>query len=312
MSTNVIDTQELSVYYGQHRGIIDVDLQVHEGEVFGFLGPNGAGKTTTLRVLMDIIRPIRGRAMIFGMDCQEDGVKIRERVGYLPGELSLPPNLRGRQYLGMVNGLRDGPSDPEYQQELCARLDLDTSRRIRDYSHGNKQKLGLVAALTARSDLLVLDEPSSGLDPLVKKTVLEIVDEARQDGRTVLFSSHILSEVQEVCDRVGIIREGRLIKVESVETLTAQPFHRLLIHFGRMPDGEVFALDGVKELDRDLDSVYLEVQHNLPVVMERAASYEILGIETQPVTLEEVFLAYYGKNNRKNKSASRRSGGRDG
>ena len=312
MSKNVIETQELSVYYGQHRGIIDVDLQIQEGEVFGFLGPNGAGKTTMLRVLMDIIRPIRGRAMIFGLDCQKDGVKIRERVGYLPGELSLPPNLRGRQYLAMVNGLRNAPSDSDYQEELCERLDLDTSRRIRDYSHGNKQKLGLVAALSSRSDLLLLDEPSIGLDPLVKQTILEIVDEARQEGRSVLFSSHILSEVQEVCDRVGIIREGRLIKVESVDALTAQPFHRLLIHFGKMPDGEVFALDGVKELDRDQDSIYLEIQQNLPVVMERAASYEILGIETQPVTLEEVFLAYYGKKNRRNRSTSGRNGGRDG
>ena len=160
---------------------------------------------------MDIIRPIRGRAMIFGMDCQEDGVKIRERMSVISlVNLACRPIYAADNIWTWLTACAMRRSDPKYQQELCARLDLDTSRRIRDYSHGNKQKLGLVSALTARSDLLVLDEPSTGLDPLVKQSVREIVDEARQEGRTVLLSSHILSEVQEVCDRVGIIREGRL------------------------------------------------------------------------------------------------------
>ncbi len=308
MNNNVIETRGLTVYYGKHRGIIDLDLKVQRGEVFGFLGPNGAGKTTTLRVLMDIIRPTQGQATIFGLDCQKQGIEIRERVAYLPGELSLPPTMRGRQFLDMVNALRRERADSNYLNELCERLNLDTSRRIRDYSSGNKQKLGLVAALMSRAELLVLDEATTGLDPLVQQTVLEIIDEARQEGRTIFFCSHILSEVQSVCDRVGIIRDGRLIKVESIETLTAQPFHRLRMRFDRLPEPELFALDGVRELERHDDSLVLEVQQNLPMVMELAAPYKIMAIETEPITLEDVFLAYYGKNTRRKRGASGKNG----
>ena len=311
MNNNVIDTKGLTVYYGKHRGIIDLDLKVRKGEIFGFLGPNGAGKTTTLRVLMDIIRPTLGQATIFGMDCQKQGVEIRERAAYLPGELSLPPNMRGHQFLDMVGALRTEQADSNYRNELSERLNLDTSRRIRDYSSGNKQKLGLVAALMSRAELLVLDEATTGLDPLVQQTVLEIIDETREEGRTIFFCSHILSEVQSVCDRVGIIREGRLIKVESIETLTAQPFHRLKMRFDRLPESKIFALDGVQEVSRDEDSLVLEVRQNLPMVMELAAPYKIIAIETEPITLEEVFLAYYGKNNRRKRSSAGENGGQN-
>ncbi|GMQ78498.1 MAG: ABC transporter ATP-binding protein [Anaerolineae bacterium] len=309
MSNNVIETQGLTVYYGKHRGIVDLDLKVNKGEVFGFLGPNGAGKTTTLRVLMDIIRPTKGKAKIFGLDCQKQGVKIRERVAYLPGELSLPPNMRGHQFLDMVDALRVERSDSKFRGELCERLNFDASRRIRDYSSGNKQKLGLVASLMGRSELLVLDEATIGLDPLVQQTVLQIIDETRQEGRTIFFCSHILSEVQSVCDRVGIIRDGRLIKVESVDTLTAQPFHRLRMRFEVMPEPGIFVLDGVRELERADNTLVLEVQQNLSTVMELAAPYKILGLETEPITLEEVFLAFYGKNNRRKRSSHGDNGG---
>ncbi|MFN2223030.1 MAG: AAA family ATPase, partial [Candidatus Promineifilaceae bacterium] len=191
----------------------------------------------------------------------------------------------------------------------CRRLDLDTGRKIRDYSSGNKQKLGLVAAVMAKPDLLMLDEPTIGLDPLIQQVVLDLVSEARDEGRTVFFSSHILSEVQSVCDRVGIIREGRLIKVESVESLTAQPFHRLRLRFEHLPDAQAFAFEGVRELSRAEDSVYLEVTQNLPQVMRAAAALDIVDIETQPVTLEEVFLAYYGRNNRHERTNGRKNGG---
>ena len=309
MSEYAIEVEGLTVYYGKHRGIVDVDMQVGTGEVFGFLGPNGAGKTTTLRVLIDIIRPSRGAARVFGLDCQKEGVALRERIGYLPGELSLPRNMKGKQYLKVVDSLRSKRADVAYLNEICERLDLDTSRKIRDYSSGNKQKLGLVVALMGKPDLLMLDEPTIGLDPLIQQVVLELVDEAREEGRTVFFSSHILSEVQSACDRVAIIREGKLIKVESVDTLMAQPFHRLRLRFETMPDENAFGLDGVRELSRAEDSVYLEVTRNLPAVMRTAASLDIIDIETQPVTLEEVFLAYYGRNNRNGGSAGRKNGG---
>lgn len=309
MSEFAIETESLTVYYGKHRGIVDVDLQVQQGEIFGFLGPNGAGKTTTLRVLIDLIRPSRGRASVFGLDCQKEGVALRDRIGYLPGELSLPRNMKGQQYLQMVDGLRSRPADPAYLSELCERLDLDTGRKIHDYSSGNKQKLGLVVAMMAKPDLLMLDEPTNGLDPLIQQVVLDLVGEARDEGRTVFFSSHILSEVQSVCDRVGIIREGKLIKVESVESLMAQPFHRLRLRFENMPDVQAFAFEGVSELSRAEDSVYLEVTQNLPQVMRAAAALDIVDIETQPVTLEEVFLAYYGRNNRHGRANGRDNGG---
>ena len=300
MNENVIETKGLTVYYGPHRGIVDVDLEVRKGEIFGFLGPNGAGKTTTIRVLMDIIRPNLGKASIFGLDCQKDGVKLRERVGYLPGELSLPRNSTGRRYLKMVDSLRDKKADPAFLREICARLDLDTSRKIREYSSGNKQKLGLVSALMNKADLMVLDEPTIGLDPLMQQSVLELVLEAKEEGRTTFFCSHILSEVQTVCDRVGIIREGKLVKVERIDALTAQPFLRLKLRFDKMPVEDAFAIDGVKVLGRDGNAVTLEVRDNLPEVMRMAAYNEITDIETQPVTLEEVFMAYYGRNNRMN------------
>ena len=175
MDTRIIATQALTVYYGRHRGIKDVDLSVEKGEVFGFLGPNGAGKTTTQRVLMDVIRPTSGRATIFGLDCQKDGVAIRKRIGYLPGELSLYPDMKGRQFLRMLASLQEKGIDNAYLQQLYARLDLEPTRRMKEYSRGNKQKIGIIAAFMAKPDLLILDEPTAGLDPLVQQTVMELV-----------------------------------------------------------------------------------------------------------------------------------------
>ncbi len=295
MPTNVIETHGLTVFYGRHRGIIDVDLAIHEGEIFGFLGPNGAGKTTTMRVLLDIIRPTRGEATIFGMDCQRDGVAIRRETGYIPGELSLYGGMTGRSFLDMLTRLRGNRTDPRYRRELCERLQFDPSRRIQAYSSGNKRKLGLVMAFMHRPALLILDEPTLGLDPLVAQTVLQIVTEARDDGRTVFFSSHILSEVQAVCDRVGIIREGRLVEVGEVEALTTQPFHRLRLVLRMAPPEDGFDHPGVIERGRIDQEIQLEVRENLEAVLEEALQYGIVDLETHPVTLEEVFLAYYGE-----------------
>ena len=297
MDEYVIETKGLTVYYGRHRGVEDLDLQVQRGEVYGFLGPNGAGKTTTQRVLLDIIRPTRGSATIFGLDCQKDGVTVRERVSYLPGELSLYPNMTGRDFLRMMSTLRGNGAERKYRQDLYERLDLDPTRKMREYSRGNKQKVGLVMAFMNKPDLLILDEPTSGLDPLVQQTVLELVREAQADGRTVFFSSHILSEVQGVCDRVGIIREGKLVKTERVETLTKQQFKRLQLTLAQQPAVDAFAFDGVIETARNEHEVMLEVRQNLNAVMETAVSYGIVDMELHPVTLEEIFLAYYGGGN---------------
>ncbi|MCA9961051.1 MAG: ABC transporter ATP-binding protein, partial [Anaerolineales bacterium] len=262
-------------------------------EVFGFLGPNGAGKTTTQRVLLDVIRPTSGTAAIFGMDCQHDGVAIRQRVGYIPGELALP-GMRASAYLDMLVSVRGNHTDPAYRRSLCERLNLDTSRKMREYSRGNKQKVGIVAAFMSKPDLLILDEPTSGLDPLVQQTVLDLVREAKADGRTVFFSSHILSEVQAVCDRVGIIRDGELIKVEKVHDLLARRLHRLRLQFCTPVAPELLQVPGITVIEHNEDQVMVEVQENLDLFMTKVAPQGIVDIETVELSLEEVFLAYYG------------------
>jgi ABC-2 type transport system ATP-binding protein len=297
MSDYVIETRGLSVFYGKHRGILNVDLKIDKGEVFGFLGPNGAGKTTTQRVLLDVIRPTEGQAFMFGKDCQKDGVAARDRVGYLPGELSLYENMKASQFFKMYFSLQKSNTDRNYWQTLADRLELDTNRRIRELSRGNRQKVGVVAAFMNKPELLILDEPTSGLDPLMQQTVMEIVQEANQHGSTVFFSSHILSEVHTVCDRVGIIREGQLVATERVEDMTRQQFKRLRIGFDQLPPEDAFAIEGVTELVRDDQAVELEIRENIGQVMKKAVSFGINDIETIPVTLEEIFLAYYGKGN---------------
>jgi ABC-2 type transport system ATP-binding protein len=297
MTDYAIETKGLSLYYGRHRGILDVDLRIEKGDIFGFLGPNGAGKTTTQRVLMDIIRPTAGEAYIFGKDCQKEGVAIRERTGYLPGELSLYNNMKARQFFKMYFSLQKNNTDPGHWKKLADRLGLDTSRKIREYSSGNKQKVGIVTAFMNKPDLLILDEPTSGLDPLVKQTVMELIREANRGGATVFFSSHILPEVQAICDRVGIIRDGQLVATERVEDLTTQHFKRIRVNFANMPPAGAFTQDGVVEIGRDEGCITLEIHTHLDQIMEKAASFGITDIETIPVSLEEIFLAYYGKGN---------------
>jgi beta-exotoxin I transport system ATP-binding protein len=295
MNDLLIQTHDLTVFYGQQRGILNVNLSVERGEVFGFLGPNGAGKTTTLRVLLDVIHPTSGQALIFGLDSQKDGRQIRARIGYLPGEFSPYPNMRGRDFLDLLASLQGNRVASTYRRALCERLDLDPTRKMKQYSHGNKQKIGIVAAFMGKSDLLILDEPTLGLDPLAQNTVLELVREARDEGRTVLFSSHILPEVQAVCDRVGIVRQGKLIKTESVESLTHQQFRRVYLTLRHSPPPGIFDLRGVTETGRQGRLVRLEVQQGLDRVMEVAVSYGIENIEIPPVTLEEIFLAFYDR-----------------
>ena len=296
MKGKTIETHDLTVYYGKHHGVVDVNLEVGQGEVFGFLGPNGAGKTTTQRVLLDVIRPTSGSASVFGLDCRKDGVAVRRRIGYLPGELNLYPNMTGARFLDLFASLQENKVDRAYRDQLAERLDLDTSRKIKEYSRGNKQKIGIVASFMARADLLILDEPTTGLDPLVQQTVLGMVREVRDEGRTVFFSSHILQEAEAVCDRVGIIREGRLIQTERVATLTRQQFRRIHLTLRESPPADAFALPGVTETGRDLSTVTLEVSEGLDRVVQAALPFGIVDIETPPVTLEEVFLAFYGRN----------------
>lgn len=297
MNDTVIETHDLTVFYGKHRGILEINLSVEQGEVFGFLGPNGAGKTTTQRVLLDVIHPTSGKALVFGLDSRKDGGRIRRRIGYLPGEFSPYRNMKGRDFIDLFASLQDKKVERTYCRELCDRLNLDPSRKMKQYSHGNRQKIGIVSAFMGKPDLLVLDEPTIGLDPLAQQTVMELVKETEEEGRTVFFSSHILSEVQSVCSRVGIIREGKLIKTESIESLTNQQFKRVRLTLRRTPPPDAFDLQGVTETGRDGKMVRLEIKKGLDLVMEKAVPYGIEDIDIPPVTLDEIFLAFYDRQN---------------
>jgi ABC-2 type transport system ATP-binding protein len=292
---NVLETQRLTKRYGTHRGIDEVDLTVAQGEVFGFLGPNGAGKTTTIRVLLDLIRPTSGTARVFGIESSADPVAIHRRIGYLPGEFALYDRLSGAQTLEYFANLRGGV-DRAYQASLVERFDLDASRRFREYSRGNKQKVGLVIALQHRPELLILDEPTAGLDPLVQQTFFEVLREGVAEGRTAFLSSHILSEVEKSCDRVAIIREGRLVKVDTVDALRDLAHHQVELRFaGPVPTAEFEQLPGVSDVVVEDHILRLRVSGAITPVVRAAARHELLDFVSREPSLEETFLAQYGQ-----------------
>ena len=289
-----IETESLTKQYGKSRGIRHVDLTVEEGEVFGFLGPNGAGKTTTIRTLLGFLRPSGGRAWVFGMDIRKKSVEIRARVGNLPGEFALEDRMTGEELLRFFARLR-GVKDLGYAHELAGRLGAELGRPMRRLSRGNKQKIGLVQAMFHRPPLLILDEPTAGLDPLVQEVFLEIVGEVRAEGRTVFFSSHNLAEVERVCDRVGIVRDGRLVAVETTDTLLNKAFRHVSLTFNGYVDEEPFAaLPGVRDLKADGATLSFALHDNLDEVVKLAARNRLVSMEYERPSLEEVFLTYYG------------------
>jgi ABC-2 type transport system ATP-binding protein len=292
--TTVIQTEKLTKYYGRHRGMIDIDLGVNEGEAFGFLGPNGAGKTTMIRTLLDHLRPTSGRAEVFGIETTKDPVAIHRRLGYLPGEFVLYDKLTGGQTIEYFANLRGGV-DAAYQAELMKRLDVDPTRKFREYSRGNKQKIGLIVALQHRPDLLILDEPTSGLDPLVQQTFYSVIREAKAEGRTVFMSSHILSEVERTCDRVAIIRDGRLVRVDRVDALRDMAHHQVELRFsGPVPTDEFESLPGVSDVVAEDHVLRMRVSGSITPVVRAAARYELDDFVSREPTLEETFLAEYG------------------
>jgi ABC-2 type transport system ATP-binding protein len=291
----VIRTEKLTKSYGSHRGIIEVDLEVEKGEVFGFLGPNGAGKTTTIRVLLDLIRPTSGKAYVFGIESSADPTAIHRRIGYLPGEFALYDRLTGRQTLEYFGNLRGGV-DRAYQARLIERFDLDPGRRFREYSKGNKQKVGLVAALQHKPELLMLDEPTAGLDPLVQQTFFELLREQIKDGATVFLSSHILSEVERSCDRVAIIREGRLVQVDRVDALRDLAHHQVELRFvGKPPAADFAKLPGVSDVVVEDHLLRLRVFGSITPIVMAAARLGVTDFLSREPSLEETFLAQYGR-----------------
>jgi ABC-2 type transport system ATP-binding protein len=302
MSNNIIiiiDTSKLTKFYGKRLGIEDVNLEVKRGEVFGYLGPNGAGKTTTIRTLLDFIRPTRGSATIFGLDIRRNSVEIHQRVGYLRGELELYGNLTGEDLLKYLGNLRGG-LDWKYVKELASRFECDLPRKIKGLSHGNKQKLGLLQAFMNKPELLILDEPTNGLDPLMQHEFYHLLEETKKEGHTVFLSSHILPEVEKVCDRVGIIRQGKLVTVETIEMLKAHSIRQLEIHFARVVPADSFiGITGVRNVVVQDGILTCNVIGSLDALVKVAAQFEVVNIISHEPTLEEIFMTYYneGKNN---------------
>ena len=301
MASAAIRTAGLSKDYGAERGLFDLDLQVSAQEVFGYLGPNGAGKTTTIRLLMGMIRPTAGSAYIFGLDCVREAVEVKRRVGYLPGDVPQFGSLRGGEIVAYLGGMRGGV-DPRNVRSLAERFDLDLSRRFREYSSGNKQKLAILLAFMHKPDLLILDEPTSGLDPLNQQEFYALLREARDDGATVFLSSHVLSEVEHVSDRVGILRSGKLVKVAELEELKHIRVHRVEVEFApdeKIPFDRLRALTGVEDLTVNGQRVTCTVHGAFDGLIDALASHAVVDFVSTEPSLEEFFLSFFGEKKRK-------------
>lgn len=291
---SAIQTINLTKHYGDIKALVDLDLDIPAGEVFGFLGPNGAGKTTAIRTILDEIRPTKGRALILGLDTHDKAVEIRRHIGYIPGDLSMYPNLTGRDTLTYFANLRGGV-DWSYVNDLAERLNADLSKRVGDLSSGNRQKIGLIQAFMNRPDLLIMDEPSSGLDPLIQREFQKMVREVAAEGRTVFLSSHTLSEVQRVADRVGIIRQGRLIAVESVVELRSKAIRQVELELDSPTSASVFEpVPGVRDVVVRHNHAVMSFDGDMGALLKATTEHHaIVDISTQEADLEEIFLNYY-------------------
>ncbi|HKV87906.1 MAG TPA: ABC transporter ATP-binding protein [Candidatus Dormibacteraeota bacterium] len=297
MAVAAIRTSGLSKDYGLGRGLFDLDLTVNSQDVFGFLGPNGSGKSTTIRLLMGMVRPTSGSAFVFGLDCIRDSVGVKRKVGYMPGDIPQFGGLRGSEIVAYFGGMRGG-ADPVTVRRITERFDLDLSRRFREYSTGNKQKLGILLAFMHRPDLLILDEPTGRLDPLNQREFYALVRESQAEGATVFLSSHILSEVEHVCDHVGIIRSGRLVRVAQLEELKRIRVHRVEVEFAgdaEGPTARIRAADGVDDVSVADRRVTCTVRGSIQPLLDAIRDDRITDLVSTEPSLEEIFLSYYGE-----------------
>jgi ABC-2 type transport system ATP-binding protein len=291
-TSTAIRTDGLTKIYGATTALRDLDLEVHTGEVLGYLGPNGAGKTTTLRLLLGLIRATSGRAEIFGVDCQANPVEAHRRVAYVPGDASLWPSLTGAETLHLLGRLH-GSVDTAHRDELVERFDLDASKKVRSYSKGNRQKVVLIAALMTRAELLLLDEPTSGLDPLMEQIFRQCVEEAKARGQTVLLSSHILSEVEALCDRVAILREGSLIEVGTLADMRHLSALTVEVEFDGPPP-DVSKVAGVTAVHTDGNRLRAQVAGPMDPLLRKLAGAHVVHLVSREPSLEELFLSHYG------------------
>lgn len=290
--TSAIKTESLTKYYGEHLGIQNLNLDINEGEVFGLLGPNGAGKTTTIRVFLDFIRPTSGTATVLGLDSASDSVAIRDRVGYLPGDFITYERMTGAQLLEYFASMRGNGFGRA--KELAERFSLDLDRKIGELSRGNRQKVGLVQAFMSYPELLILDEPTTGLDPLLQQEFHSLTQEEASEGRTVFISSHVLSEVEAICDRVGIIRDGELVTVEQIDDLKQRARAMVKIEFeDAIQPNDFEAVDGVSDVSVSDHTLICYVTGSVDSLIKAASKHTVNRIESAQPGLEEVFLAYY-------------------
>lgn len=297
MSVTVIETRGLAKRYGRRGALAldGVDLEVVEGEVFGFLGPNGAGKTTMIRLLLDLIRPTRGECRVFGSVPRTGGPELRRRVGYLPGELPFSGRQTSQELLTFLGNLRGGVAR-EQVQVLADRFVLDLSQPIRTLSKGNKQKLGIVQAFMHEPELMILDEPSSGLDPLLQREFLDLAREQRSHGRTIFMSSHILSEVQDIADRIGILREGRLLSIQDVAAARETAPRRVEIVFAEAVSVKAFAsVPGIRDAKVDGRTLRCVIEGEADALVKAVSKYHVVSLVAEPPDLEEAFLSFYSE-----------------
>ncbi len=288
----IIQTTNLTKTYGKSRGITDVNIRVNKGDIFGFLGPNGAGKSTTIRTLLDFIRPSGGSATIFGLDCHKETVQIKKRIGYIPGDFGLFGNMTGWKYLEYFGKVRGG-YDEESAKSYASRLDIKLDRKMKEYSRGMRQKVAIIQAFMNNPDLIVMDEPTSGLDPLVQQNFMDMLREEAGHGTTIFMSSHVLSEVEKVCNRVAIIKEGRIQTEEKIEDLQKKSGSVLQVKFADDVNPEVFRLPGVANPVRQNGHIRMTVTGNMESVLAEVSKHKVADINIHPMTLEEIFMHYY-------------------
>lgn len=293
-----IATYNLTKTYGANRGIQDINLSIQQGEIFGFLGPNGAGKSTTLRTLIGLMKPTSGRAEILGLDPHTQTTEVLARIGNLPTEFALDDRMTGRQMLALFARLR-GLRDLSYADELAERLDADLNRPMRRLSRGNKQKIGIIQALYHKPEVVILDEPTGGLDPLVQESFLSLLIEARQRGQTIFFSSHVLSDIERVADRVGIIRHGEMVAIEDPHELTGRAHRQVHVEF-TMPVTEdmrrrLCAIPGVGNVAFESTIARFSVSENIDAVIKMLGEHEVCALDVERPSLEEIFMTFYGR-----------------
>jgi ABC-2 type transport system ATP-binding protein len=295
MTTEVIETQSLTKTYDKSKkpALNGLTLRVNRGEIFGYLGPNGAGKTTTIRMLLDLIRPTMGHASVFGLDVNRDSLAIRRRVGFLPGELALWDNQTASEIIRYFGRVRGGV-DMGYVRDLADRLQFDISKKMRSYSTGSKRKLGLILAMMHKPELLILDEPTSGLDPLMQQIFNQMMQDARSAGQTVFLSSHVLSEVQAICDRAAILRDGQLQAVEEVEKLTHVDFRWITVRL-REPAADLhFAgIDSISHVEINGNIIKLRLRGDFDPLLRALSGHYVENLHIQEPSLEDIFLTYY-------------------